>query len=87
MENVQPGQSGVTLRYYEAIVYNKKLLTNNKFVKRLPFYNPKFMYIYEKVEDIDIEWIKKEEMVDYKYNDEFSPVKLIEDIKKRVENI
>ena len=37
LEVVQPGQVGVTLRYYEAITYNKKLITNNEMVKKLPF--------------------------------------------------
>ena len=84
LEIVQPGQVGVTLRYYEAVVYNKKLITNNQFVKTLPFYDSRFMFVYDDIEDIDVEWIKSKVRVDYNYSNEFSPVKLIEDIKKRV---
>lgn len=33
----QVGQTGVTFRYYEAVVYNKKLLTNNREIFNMPF--------------------------------------------------
>lgn len=84
LEILQEGQSGVTLRYYEAISYNKKLITNNSLVKQLPYYNPSYMYIYENVEDIDMEWIKKDIKVDYNYDDRFSPVQFIEEIRRNV---
>lgn len=86
LEILQSGQVGVTLRYYEAIVYNKKLLTNNPLVKKLPFYNPEYMQVFSSVEDIDTEWIKKNVAVDYGYHDEFSPIKFIEDVRRRIHN-
>ena len=51
-------QSAATQRYYEAVCYNKKLLTNNKNVVNLPFYNPDYIHVFEKPEDIDWEWVK-----------------------------
>lgn len=80
LEVLQEGHSGVTLRYYEAICYNKKLLTNNKNVVNLPFYNPDYIKIFETPDDIDCEWIKKHEPVSYGYHDEFSPVHLLDEI-------
>lgn len=80
LEVVQPGQMGVTLRYYEAISYNKKLITNNQFVKQLPFYNPEFMYVFNEPNDIDMAWIQKDINVDYGYNNEFSPIELMKEI-------
>lgn len=82
LEVLQPGQSGVTLRYYEAVLYNKKLITNNQLVKKLPFYNSDYIQVFDKVEDIDIEWIKKEVQVDYNYQDEFSPVNFLKEIEE-----
>ena len=73
LDLVQSGQSALTLRPYEAIVYNRKLLTNNKSILDFEFYNPQYMQYFEKPEDIDWEWIKKKENVDYGYNGEFSP--------------
>ena len=80
LEVVQPGQVGVTLRYYEAITYNKKLITNNEMVKKLPFYNPDYMFVFCDPEDIDLEWVKRSIKDDYHYNNEFSPKELVKDI-------
>lgn len=80
LELVQENQSGNTLRYQEAIIYNKKLLTNNQNIKQLPFYNPEFMKVFKSVDEIDLEWIIRRENVNYGYNDEFSAKKLIDHI-------
>ena len=82
LEVLQPGQTGVTLRYYEAVAYNKRLITNNKLVKELPFYNEEYMQVFDEVEDIDIDWIKKEVIVDYHYNNEFSPVNFLKEVER-----
>ncbi|MDR0950473.1 MAG: hypothetical protein LBM13_02370 [Candidatus Ancillula sp.] len=74
-----------TLRYYEAVVYNKKLLTNIKNIKNFPFYNSKYMRIFEKIEDINqemIDWIKQKETIDYGYDGLFSPSKLLEKVSE-----
>lgn len=74
LEIVQNGQSGPSLRYFEAVIYNKKLLTNNPFIVRFPYYNPEYMKVFKSMEDIDIEWIKSEIHVDYDYRGDFSPL-------------
>ena len=79
-------QNGVTLRYFEAVCYNKKLITDNDFVKQLPFYNPDFIQVYDKVENIDIEWIKRDIKVDYGYDGRFSPVHFLQKLKNRFSN-
>ena len=84
IEILQEGQSCQSLRYFEAIAFNKKLLTNNKHIMELPFYDPRYMQYFEKVEDIDVEWIKKQEHIDYQYNNEFSIRRLFDDIKNTV---
>ena len=83
----QEHQSGITLRYYEAVVYNKKLLTNNKRITELPFYDPRYMKIYESLDDIDWEWVKKKERIDYGYKGEFSPVHILEQIEDYSKNV
>lgn len=74
------GQNGPSLRYYEAICYNKKLLTNNKNVVNFPFYNPEYIRIFEQPEDIDWNWVKERSSVDYHYDGRFSPRHLIDKI-------
>jgi hypothetical protein len=81
LEVTAPGQKGVTLRYYEAVCYNKKLLTNNPNIAKLPFYNPRYMKIFQKIEEIDCEWITETETVDYGYDGRFSPVQLLREIE------
>lgn len=78
LEVVQDGQMMQTIRYFEAVCYNKKLLTNNIGLYNLPFYNPKYMKYFSSFEDIDFEWIKKKEDIDYGYKNEFSPVKILD---------
>lgn len=81
IEIVQEGQTGPTLRYYEAVCYNKKLLTNNPYITSFPLYNERYMRVYEKPEDVDIEWLREEIEVNYHYNNEFSPVHLLDKIR------
>lgn len=80
LELLKAGQTGATLRYYEAVCYNKKLLTNNKNVVNLPFYNPDYIHVFENPEDIDWNWVKEQIPVDYHYDGRFSPKKLIDRI-------
>lgn len=80
LEILFSGQTGATLRYYEAVCYNKKLLTNNKNVVNLPFYNPDYIHVFEKTEDINWNWVKECIPVDYHYDGRFSPTHLIDKI-------
>lgn len=47
VEITKPGQFGLTLRAYEAIFYNKKLVSNNHYLKSYDFYDPEKVYILE----------------------------------------
>lgn len=73
LDITKPEQAGFTLRPYEAVVYNKKLLTNNKRIFEFRFYDDRYMRYFEAVEDIDWNWINETINVDYGYNEEFSP--------------
>lgn len=84
LEVLQEGQEAQTLRYFEAVCYNKKLLTNNQNISQLPFYDERYMRCFSSVEDIDIEWLKRREPIDYGYKGEFSPIHLLEKIKQNL---
>lgn len=81
VEIMNGNQAGNTLRLKEAVCYNKCLLTNNPFIKDSPYYHPDFMQIFNKVDDIDLSRFSMN--VDYEYNGEFSPRKLMERIAKK----
>lgn len=78
LEIIRPGQEAPTLRYMEAVCYNKKLLTNNTQITEYPYYNSEYMKVFEKVEDIDIEWLTESSPVNFYYKGDFSPIKLID---------
>jgi hypothetical protein len=84
LEIISPGASGYTIRTIEAIIYNKKLITNNELITKFPFYNPQFMHIIKTVDDLDISFIKNDIKVEYRYDGRFSPVYLLADIEKRL---
>ncbi|MBJ6746079.1 hypothetical protein JEQ21_06365 [Streptococcus sp. 121] len=82
LEVVQENQYGPTLRYYESVIYNKKLLTNNTNIRTFPFYNEKYMKIFNTVSDIDLEWLTKKGEIDYGYSGEYSAKSFVEFILK-----
>lgn len=73
LEILQKGQNGPSLRYYEAVCYNKRLLTNNQSVVNLPYYDDRFIKIFHSAADIDYDWIKEDISADYRYSGNFSP--------------
>ena len=77
LEILQENQETQSLRYFEAIAYNKKLLSNNKNIFELPFYNEKYMKYINSINDIDWNWVKTKEEINYGYSGEFSPINLI----------
>lgn len=68
LDIVKEGQAGLTLRVLEAVFYYKKLITNNKEVKKYDFYNPKNILIIEDMNEISQETLKKiSEFVEIEY--------------------
>lgn len=84
LEIVQDDQKGVTLRTFEAIVYGKYLITNNQFIKEMPFYNPNYIHFYKTIGDIDLNFLREDIVVDYKYDGSFSPLNLIDEITEKL---
>ncbi len=81
LDITQKGQSSLTLRPYEAVVYNKKLLTNNENIKRFQYYDERYMKVFQNVEDIDWDWLKEDTPVDYDYKGDFSPKYLLKELE------
>lgn len=76
VEILQNGQHAQTIRYFEAIAYNRLLLTNNPNVTTMPFYDPATMRVFKRPDDIDIDWLQNAPLPNYQYNGEFSPLQL-----------
>lgn len=84
MEILDKDTVGSTLRFWEAIMYNKKLITNYPYVKESKFYNNSFIHYYKEINDIDPTFVTKKNNPDFKYSDENSPVRFIELIEKKL---
>lgn len=76
----QDGSVGCSSRFLESLMYNKRLITDNPSVLTSSFYNPKYIHYVEEMEDIDPKFVMQQEPVDYHYDGEFSPIRLIEQI-------
>lgn len=72
-----------TLRFWEAVIYNKKLYTNWTGVVDSPYYDPRFMKVFNNPDEIDCNFIKERIEVDFKYQGESSPVKLLDIFNQR----
>ena len=75
---------GISLRPYEAVVYGKKLLSNNPLVKTMRFYNPEFMQIFDDPREIDLNFLRSSGKAEYHYHDEYSPVVWIKRLEKEL---
>ena len=79
LEIMQEGGTGYTLRTCEAVAYNKRIISNNAYLKNAEFYDENNMAIFDNVEDINIDFIKREK-IEYKDRNYFSPIKLLEKV-------
>ena len=75
---------GYTSRFLEAVMFNKRLVTDNMSVKKNKFYDPAFIQCLSNVEEISPDFVKDDREVNYHYTDEFSPVHLIKLIDKYI---
>jgi hypothetical protein len=69
-----------TIRFNEAVMYNKKILVNTDFVKTSKYYDPRFVQTFRDANEINADFIRKQIDVNYQYSGDFSPNKLIEKI-------
>ena len=77
LEILPEGQKAQSLRYLEALCYNKKLLSNNPDLKNIPFYDARYMRSFAHIEDIDWEWVRRKEEVNYENRPDISSVALL----------
>ena len=87
LEIMQMGGHGYTQRMVEAIIYDKKIITNNPEVKYAPFYNPQNILTFNSREEITNNILFFENfnrIANHKYKNEISPLRLLEFITKKI---
>lgn len=83
LEINQYNVSGYTSRFLEAVIYGKKLITDNVSIRKHKFFKTGYIQCIDNVSDIDPKFVN-DDVVDYHYNQEFSPVVLIRQIDKEL---
>lgn len=83
LEINQEGAYGYTSRFLEAVMYNRRLITNNQSITKSPFYDSGKILCIKKVDTDIVDFVKSSRPVDYGYNNEFSPLYLIQ----RIDNL
>ncbi len=78
LEVMQKGGHGYTLRACEAIMYDRKLLTNNPEVVGAPFYSPEGISVFTDAQDINLDFVKSATDFCYDYKEKLSPVHMLE---------
>jgi len=74
LEIMQQGASGYTFRTWEAIMYDKYLLTNNISIEQAPFYKSQYMQIYKDVSALDLSFMNVgAQKIDFEYKEKLSP--------------
>lgn len=78
LEITQKDADGLTSRCLEALCYNKKLISDNFRLKDTKYYDSDYMYLYQDIDEVPVDFIKKQIDVDYHYDGEFSPIRTLE---------
>ena len=87
LEIMQKGATGYSLRTWEAIFYDKLLLTNNKTINQAPFYNNKYIAIYESSKDFDDRFHVNSKMkINYNYKEKLNPKCFLDFIESNLKN-
>jgi len=79
VEIMQHGADGYTPRLWEAITYNKHLLTNNQFIESSPFAHPCIHYF---TSEIDWSWINTKASYPTEWHIKLSPIQCLTQIEK-----
>lgn len=79
LEVMQGGGRGYTLRACEAIMYGKKMITNNPEIKNAPFYSEERIFAYNQPKEIDPFFVNRQPVeVDYRWKEHLSPLRLLQ---------
>ncbi len=87
LEVMQENASGYTMRTWEAIMYDRKLLTDNTAIKKSSFYNSSNIFDFENINDLRRSQLFFENFsrkVDHQYKESISPSKLFEFIEQEL---
>lgn len=74
LEVTQSGCTDATLRFWDAVMYNKRIITNCSAVAKYEYYNKDSVLLFDSVDDIDPQFVKETEVINYGYKGDISPL-------------
>lgn len=77
LEIIQEGACGSTFRQWEAINYNKAILTNNSGILQSIFYDPRYVCLLNSDDKINMDFIKKYVSYENSLKRELSPLNFL----------
>ena len=80
------GTTALTSRHREAVIYGKKLLSNNKSLLNDKYYSTGNMQYFNSVDEIDVSFFKKEQS-DYGYQGEYRATNFLVNLEKLVDRL
>ena len=86
IEMLQQDASSPTLRTWEAIALNRKLLTNNSSIKDTAFYDSRYISVFHDETDIDWDFIKNDNAFPTAnpFMERIRPIRLVEFMEKQL---
>jgi hypothetical protein len=86
LEILQAPGDGPTLRMVEAVVYNKKIITNDAAAPTNTYYDGRFMRVFSAPEEVDAGFIRDDIRPDYGYRGEYSADLFLKRIQEDLED-
>jgi hypothetical protein len=79
LEILQKETESETLRVFEAIFFDKKLITSNKNIRNRGYYDPQKIFCYEKTEELDPAFVNNgtDILYDDKFREQFKPYNML----------
>ena len=78
LDILKPGIQGPTLRYCEAVVYDKKVLTNNPIAREMSVYDEKQFYVFDDNLQFDEEFLSTGLSSPNAHKADLSPMRMVE---------
>lgn len=80
LEILDSESEGSTLRFWDAIMYNKYLITNNKHVLDSKFFDIRYIKYFSDISKLDLDFLREDTVPVFNYNGENSPRNFIDKI-------
>ncbi len=83
LELMSEGVDALSDRVIKAVVYNKKILTNNHKIKKFEYFNPQKIKVFNSLNDIQRDFFESDN-ADYGYSGDYSPIKFLHYIENNI---